>query len=242
MFSYRSHRKLPLKSVDFCPVLVYTGNMSCARRLYAACVVSGIVFFFISCARKQPPLPREAQTLREAAVLLDAGTPWTEALHPVAMGAGRDERIDPSLALTPLALVAADGQQLSGGIYPSIPGFGGLYTGALDEAQLRTLDAFCGAILSGRDADSFIADGRLYTLVLFRYNSPAASGDKKAFSDYVLGEPLLEDGLCRCPVRFLTGEGAYTDVFVYLTQSGDVWKIEQIAYKNGEAAENGRER
>jgi len=204
-------------------------------REFRAALSCAMLFFssaLISCGKPPLAAPREAQTLREAANLLDAGTPWTQPLQKVVAVSGRDARIDAAVVLSPLVLIAADGVQESAAVYPSLPGFGGLFTGSLNASQRRTLDGFCTAMLSGGNADAFIADGRIYTLVLFRYNSPAASGG--TFTDYLLGEPLLDSGQCRCPVRFFSRDGSHTDVFVYLVQSGGDWKIEQIAYKDGE--------
>lgn len=184
-------------------------------------------------------------TLRVTADAIDDRTEWSaelEANRLTEKVTGADG-IQNGVVAKPENVFASGNESAYKPVYPEIPGFGSLDISALDSGARNTLDGFCTAITKGVDADSFMANGQLYSLVLFLYD--LNQNDNAAFGSYIIGEPFDADGVLECPVRFFyvnkksdSKEKAKPfnafdpslDVYVYLIKNENVWKIEQITY------------
>lgn len=141
-------------------------------------------------------------TLRNTADSISTNTKWTaelEAKRLTAIVNGADG-MEKSITAAPDNVFASGNEKAYEPLYPEIPGFARLNTTLLDEGALQLIDSFCTAITARTDADTFMAKGSLYSLVLFLYDLDEKNGP--VFKSYVLGEPFKNDDIFQCPIRF----------------------------------------
>lgn len=185
-----------------------------------------IPFIFASCSKRDYSSAKDSSTLREEALILESRITWAKELDDKSLSYESSEIAntdDPVLIL----LSTGDSSEL---IYPSLPDFTVLDTSAYNIDQKATVDNFCSALVKNKSLDSFIMNGYIYSLVLFRYNLEKEGINFSDITDYVLGKPFINENECQCPVRFYLDK-RYLDVNLYIAKSGQNWKINQIEYK-----------
>lgn len=189
-------------------------------------------------------LPQE--TLRVISARRSDAALWTGELEktrlsdPVAHLSGLAPSVEPSLysaaVMVPAALVM-----------PSLSDFGSLDLSSLPASVRTAVDGFCRLVLAGEDARSYMAEGMLFSLVLFyadvrQYGRQLFSADiptplaaesvpRPFFSAYIIGAPYAGEEDMEVPVRFLCADG-YIDCALFVTMH-DEPQIQQIRITGG---------
>lgn len=182
---------------------------------------------------------RTAETLRTVSDSMAQNVVWSEELQgdflkQKVIGA---DGVSKSVKTTPYSAAVSSDRQKYPPLPPYIRGFASLDTSLYDTQALETLNAFCSALVSGEGADSFMAEGDVYSLVMFRYDLARLFEEETVFSRYVIGKPFVQDGIYQCPVRFFTSQeesvsylAPHTDVYIFLKKSEASWEVDQISF------------
>ncbi len=191
-----------------------------------------LTLFFSSCSHNSLDSEFEMYTLRKESEELGASIKWEQEIESSVMNSrliGADGIVK-SLAGNPQYIFASGAEDEYDPIYPMIEGFASLDMRNCPEAARRTLDEFCTAIASAKNAEYYMAQGCMYSLVLFKYD--LGNLGYSTFSSYILGEPFVSQEIMQCPVRFLTKDDFTLDVLLYLKEdSSGLYKIHNIALK-----------
>ncbi len=176
-------------------------------------------------------------TLRTEADKKDAEILWTRELESMRLvqDISTADAVDKAVKLTPQSVAASSSVPSS--VYPFIDGFGSLDTSFIQQDLRTALDTACATVSSQQSADSLMADGCLFSYVLFLddlktgwkqtfgEDLPGAdAGD--LFTGKIYGAPFIADDY-EIPVRFECGKG-YADVLFYFIKNGSGYKISQI--------------
>lgn len=171
-------------------------------------------------------------TLRKESDQLNSEIKWEQDIESSILlkkVSGADGFVK-SLAGNPQYVFASGAEADYEPIYPLIDGFASLDISNCPEAAKRVLDDFCNSTASARNADSYMASGCMYSLVLFKYD--LSSLGYSTFDSYILGEPFVSPEILQCPVRFLKGDDVVVDVLIYLKEdSPGFYMIHNIALK-----------
>jgi hypothetical protein len=219
------------------------------HKTYISLLGAALIMVFTGCSNPNVGMVEgDSGTLRATADILDTKTEWTEELEKARLTKTNTsvDGIDQSVDSSPMNIFASGNEGSYAPIYPSIPDFSVLNYSSLDPNALSVIDGFCTAITKNVDADSYMQDGHLYSLVLFLYDLDMRG--EPLFKSYILGEPFISDDGIECPVRFYYENkkipadyirapekvgSAYDpslDINLYLVKQDSVWKIDQIAY------------
>ena len=195
-------------------------------------LVFSLTVFFASCSHGSLDTDFEMYTLRKESDDLNSSIKWEHEIESSILLqkiSGADGLVK-SLAGSPQYVFASGAEDDYDPIYPQIVGFATLDMRNCPEEAKNVLDGFCTAIASSRNAESFMAQGCMYSLVLFKYD--LGSLGYSTFNSYILGEPFVSPEILQCPVRFLKGEDFTLDVLIYLKEdSPGFYKIHNIALK-----------
>jgi hypothetical protein len=120
-------------------------------------------------------------------------------------------------------------------LYPSFDDFGSLDISKLDSQAVKTVNGFCAAVSKGTEADSFLLQKAVYTLVLFLSDIklqwpgyPSEFSDQNPlFVSWIPGEPFAGSADFIVPVRLRTADNCTLDLQLFLDRNQD-WKIERI--------------
>ena len=132
-----------------------------------------LLSLFFSCSNPaQVSSVRTAETLRTVSDSMAQNVVWSEELQgdflkQKIIGA---DGVSKSVKTTPYSAAVSSDRQKYPPLPPYIRGFASLDTSLYDTQALETLNAFCSALVSGEGADSFMAEGDVYSLVMFRYD------------------------------------------------------------------------
>jgi|GEM_PF-1353115 len=209
--------------------------------LYAFLYVLSVCVFLTSCSR----------TKKNAASDLNEGTLRTETAEHLKTVIWTDEidggvlkdkkvkndMVSDTVSLTPAVLCtfSVPGEEP---IYPEIENFGSLDVRGVSAEQWKTINGFCEAVMNDKDADIFMTEEGLASLVLFYADMRDISGQKEnqACVSWLPGKPFISDELYQVPVRFIYKEYDI-DLMLYLDASAG-WKIDQIQIRNQQVKSN----
>jgi len=206
---------------------------------YLTVILFSVVSFSgVSCANGSSSAVTEQgkNTLRSEADGKEADVLWTRELESMRLvqDISRQDGVDKAVKLTPQSVISAPSAESP--VYPFIDGFGSLDTSRISPDLLAALDSACAAVSSQQSADSLMAQGCLYSYVLFL--SDFKNGWKTAFgqdmpdppvnlfTSRVYGAPFIQDDY-EIPVRFKCAKG-YADVLFCFIKNDGGYKISQI--------------
>lgn len=209
--------------------VIIVGMENFWNKIYISLFILFIAYSFVSCSSPEELFDSEySETVKSYFNSAEEDVLWTKELETsvLTQSVQNDRGIEPSLGISPKNIFLS---KVSGNteLYPAIEDFATLDTSDLPENAKSSLNGFCGALVSGRGADSFMAIGSVYSLVLFRYSLSETYGKPGVFSSYVLGKPFINEKTLQVPVRFYLKRGGNLDVFVYLEPSPSC-RIRQI--------------
>ena len=185
-----------------------------------------------ACSSREDSVQESSQTLRSEAMLLSSSTEWTSQIDASVL-TGKIQGIkggSPSVPQTTLTVNAVLESQPP--VYPSLPGFYELDLSGMEADARTVLESFCKALVSGKDAESFMESKNLYSLAIFRYDLRMELGKNFSLQSYVAGKPASTKDVYECPVRFFVKGNSYFDAVVYVHKAGEEWKVAQIAFRN----------
>lgn len=148
---------------------------------------------------------------------------WTGELEPGRLTAEAPTRVSPRVRQTTLAVLASlpeEGAEPPS-VGPFVDGFAPLDLSLMPPALAKRVDSFCAALSAGKDADSFMASGCLYSLALFCRDS---GGRLPRGKGWLVGSPSVVGTGWEVPVRF----GPSFDVLTYWTEQGGSWRVDQV--------------
>ena len=189
-------------------------------------------FFCASCSSHEVALAESSVTLRSEAELLSSSTSWTSQIDASVLS-GKISGIkggSPSLPQDTVRLNAV--LDIQHPVYPSLPDFYELDLSTMEEDARVVLESFCGAMISGKGAESFFEEKNLYSLAIFRYDLRMELGKNFSLSSYVAGKPGSTKNVYECPVRFYLKDSSYFDTVVYVHKNNEAWKVGQISFRN----------
>ena len=194
--------------------------------------IFSLVCIFASCSHNSSYSDFDMNTLRKESDKLSSEIKWEQDIESSILLkkiSGADGFVK-SLAGNPQFVFASGAEAEYDPIYPQIDGFASLDLSNCPEAAKRVLDEFCNATAAARNAESCMASGCMYSLVLFKYDLKNLG--YSTFDSYILGEPFVSPEILQCPVRFLKGQDIMLDVLLYLKEdSPGFYKIHNIALK-----------
>ena len=187
---------------------------------------------FTGCSSHQVQNFNEEGSLKIAAENFDSKTNWTSQLEELRLGENIPEPDGVATQDVTAQMIFASGKEsLYPEIYPELPGFSLLDTSALDEASRSCVEGFANALIASENAENFIAEDKMYTLVIFYEDTGLKSSSKNKFEKYILGQPFLTEEVFECPVRFIKADKTYIDVNLYLENKNSTCKINQISIR-----------
>lgn len=197
------------------------------------------LFSVLSCANGTTAVFTDSagDTLRAKADKKDTEILWTRELESMRLvqDISTTDAVDKAVKLTPQSVIASSSVPPS--VYPFIDGFGSLDTSFIPQDLKASLDTACAAVSSQQSADSLMADGCLYSYVLFLADLKTGwkqtfggdlpgAGMGNLFTGEIYGAPFIADDY-EIPVRFECGKG-YADVLFYFIKNDSGYKISQI--------------
>ena len=191
-----------------------------------------LTLFFSSCSHNSLDSEFEMYTLRKESEELGASIKWEQEIESSVLNSrliGADGIVK-SLAGNPQYIFASGAEEDYAPVYPQIRGFASLDMTNYPEGAKKVLNDFCSSIAAGNNAESYMAQGCMYTLVLFKYDLSGLGYSR--FSSYILGEPFVSPEILQCPVRFLDKDNMSLDVLIYLKEDMiGTYRIHNIALK-----------
>jgi hypothetical protein len=204
-------------------------------------VVFSLLFTAVSCANSHTVILSDnaGETLRSQSDRKNKEILWTRELESMRLvqDITHEDSVDKAVKLTPQTVVVSAAQAQP--VYPFIDGFGSLDTSLITRDVRNVLDTFCKNVSTGLSADPCMADGCLYSYVLFAddlkngwkssfgEDIPEGSENSPLFTKMIYGAPFIDDADYEIPVRFECSKG-YVDILLYFEKTGSEYKINQI--------------
>lgn len=203
-------------------------------------LICSALFCAVSCADGHTTVLSDSngETLRSQADKNDKDILWTRELESMRLGQNisAEDGIDKAVKLTPQTIIVSTSQEEPA--YPFIDGFGSLDTSLISPELKTALDSFCRDVSSQQSADVLMADGCLYSYILFLDDLktgwkgtfgeelPDAEDTENLFTGEIYGAPFIEDDY-EIPVRLECNEG-YADILICFIKDAGGYKINQI--------------
>lgn len=204
-------------------------------------IVSSLLLTAVSCANSHTVILSDTagETLRSQSDKKNREILWTRELESMRLvqDIAHTDSVDKAVKLTPQTIVVSAVQTQP--VYPFIDGFGSLDTSLITQDIRNVLDTFCRNVSTGLSADQCMADGCLYSYVLFADDLkngwkssfgeefPEVSENAPLFTRMIYGAPFIDDADYEIPVRFECS-GGYIDILLYFEKKGSEYKINQI--------------
>ena len=204
-------------------------------------IVSSLLLTAVSCANSHTVILSDnaGETLRSQSDKKNREILWTRELESMRLvqDITHTDSVDKAVKLTPKSIVVSSVQARP--VYPFIDGFGSLDTSLITQDIRNVLDTFCRNVSTGLNADMCMADGCLYSYVLFtddlksgwkssfEEDIPEVSENVPLFTRMIYGAPFIDAADYEIPVRFECSEG-YIDILLYFEKKGSDYKINQI--------------
>ena len=216
----------------------YAGNKIRSVSIF---IVLSLLFTAVSCANSHTVnlSDNSGETLRSQADTKNREILWTRELESMRLvqDITHTDSMDKAVKLTLQTVVVSAVQTQP--VYPFIDGFGSLDTSLVTQDIRTVLDTFCRSVSTGLSADVCMADGCLYSYVLFAddlksgwkssfgEDIPEVSENAPLFTRMIYGAPFIDDADYEIPVRFECRKG-YIDLLLYFGKTAGGYKINQI--------------
>ncbi|MFA6856988.1 MAG: hypothetical protein WCR31_07255 [Treponema sp.] len=198
------------------------------------------LLFVVSCANGHTAVLTDSNgdTLRSQADKKDKEILWTRELESMRLvqNISTVDGVDKAVKLTPQSVIASSLVPVP--VYPFIDGFGSLDTSLISSELKAALETACMTVSAQKNADSLMAEGCLYSYVLFLSDLktgwketfgediPDVNNGENLFTKEIYGTPFLDDDY-EIPVRFECRKG-YIDILICFIKTDNGYKIDQL--------------
>ncbi|MCK9170907.1 MAG: hypothetical protein M0P01_10885 [Treponema sp.] len=194
----------------------------------------------VSCANGHTAVLTDSNgdTLRSRADNEDKEILWTRELESMRLvqNITTGDGVDNAVKLTPQSIIASSVVPVP--VYPAVDGFGSVDTSLISPELKTALESACGTISAQKSADPLMADGCLYSYVLFLSDLktgwkekfgediPDADSSGNLFTKEIYGAPFIDDDY-EVPVRFECKKG-YVDILICFIKNDNGYRIHQL--------------